>query len=201
MGRARQRRGLPDVRIDEGAGMLKPLMFGQVPVPNTTAWGAEEEFFLGQCPHAERLAVMQLERQGEGKPIFGKPHMQRQRAAVALELCDLCAKPLKGRTRISLSHAQPVPHGAHGWAILQVEPMLHRPCAQESIFRCPSLKRDIGRGTLRIRQVTRSRCQMAILKPEAVAEFVGQAVIAIGHAKIELLAWKDRDLAWLERGL
>jgi len=176
-----------------------PLSWTSVPVPRTTAWSHEEHFYLAEDPIAGRLAVMQLEQPGEGKPIFGKPHMQRQRSAIVLGLCDLCGRSLKGRTRVSLSHARPYPHGANGWAILQVEPMLHRQCAIESIRHCPSLKRDIAAGSLRIRQVTKTRVQMALLKPEAVAEFVGKEEIAIGHAKIELLIWKDRDHAWLER--
>lgn len=175
------------------------ILWHSVPVPDTAAWTGEETFFLGECPHSNKLAVMQPEAQGAGKPVFGKPHMQRQRTNVALGLCDLCAKPLKGKTRVSLSYARPVPHGAEGWAVLQVEPMLHRPCALISIKHCPSLKRDIAGGTLNIRQVTRSRVQFAYLAPEAVKEFTGESVIAVGHAKTELLAWTDRDMNWLLR--
>jgi hypothetical protein len=141
--------------------------FGNAAVPNTASWSAEERFFVAPCRWFDgQPAICQNEAQGDGKPLFGKPHAQRQRRAVALGLCDLCGRPLKTSTKVSLSHARPQPHGATGWAILQVEPMLHRACAAESIASCPSLKRDLAAGTLMIRQVTRWRAQCAIMSPE-----------------------------------
>lgn len=80
---------------------------------------------------------------------------------------------------------------------MQVEPLLHRECAAESIRHCPSLKRDIADDSLRIRQVTRYRVQTAIMSAEYVASLCGEAVKAAGHAKVELLAWVDRDADWL----
>src|SRR3546814_14087164 len=74
-------------------------------------------------------------------------------------LCDICGKSLKTSTKVSLSHARPYPHGAEGWAVLQVEPMMHRKCAAVAIQHCPSLKRDVENGTLMIRQVLRYRVQ------------------------------------------
>lgn len=174
--------------------------FGNTPVPNTASWSAEGAFYLAPCRFADgRLAICQAEAQGEGRPEFGKPHSQRQRQAIAQCLCDLCGRSMKAATKVSLSHARPQPHGAQGWAILQVEPMLHRKCAAECVRFCPSLRRDIGAGTLMIRQVTRWRCQLAIMDEIYVEEITGERRKAIGHAKVELLQWIDRDLAWLER--
>jgi hypothetical protein len=93
-----------------------------------------------------------------------------------------------------------MPHGAEGWAVLQVEPLLHRACALESMRFCPSLKTQLADGTLRIRQVTRWRAQCAIMTETFTMEQVGKPVRALGHGKIELLKWIDRDLAWLEKG-
>lgn len=174
--------------------------FGASAVPWTVSWSGEEQFFLARCPHFGARAVCQQSAPGTGKPLFGKPHMDRQREAMARGLCDLCGKPLKIATKVSLSRARPMPHGAQGWAILQVEPMLHKACALESMRFCPALKTQIAEGSLQIRQVTRWRPQCAVMSEEYIASVVGEPVKALGHGKVELIAWKDRDLAWLERG-
>lgn len=173
---------------------------GKTAVPWTVSWSAEEDsFYLDRCPVFGRTAIMQKVSPGSGRPAFGKPHSQRQREAVGRCLCDLCGKPLKLSTKVSLSHARPQPHGAAGWAVLQVEPLLHRKCAAESLRWCPSLKRDANAGTLMIRQVTRHRVQCAIMDETYVADLTGCQKKALGHAKVELISWTDRDLAWLDK--
>lgn len=177
------------------------IQWGNVPVPNTASWSAEEGLSLGSCPYfsdAGLPALVQKDAQGQGKPLFGSPHSCRQREAMAKGLCDICGKSLRTSTKVSLSHARPYPHGAEGWAILQVEPMMHRACAAIAIQHCPSLKRDVENGTLRIRQVFKHRVQCAIMSPEYVASETGQFVKALGHGKIELLKWAERDRGWLE---
>jgi len=179
------------------------LTFGNVPVPYTVSWSEEQGSFIGSCPHAGgRRAICQAESRGSGKPIFGKPHSQRQREVIANDLCDLCARPLKNRTKVSLSHARPQPHGANGWAVLQVEPLLHKECAATSMQHCPSLRRDIRNGTLMVRQVLRHRVQFAVMAPQYVAHYVPDYAVnptdrIIGHAKVELLEWRERDEGWL----
>lgn len=177
---------------------VRTKLWGKVPVPWTVSWTGEERFFVSICPHADRPAICQAIAPGEGKPQFGKPHAQRQREAVANSICDVCGKPLALRTKVSLSHARPVPHSANGFEILQVEPLLHKECAALSLKHCPSLLRDIGAGTLRVRQVLRSRVQFAIMTSEYVASLTGERREAVGHAKVQLLRWKDRDALWLE---
>jgi hypothetical protein len=72
------------------------LTFGNTPVPWTASWSAEERFYVAPCRFADgRRAICQEEAQGRGKPMFGKPHSQRQRQAIVEGLCDLCRKPLK----------------------------------------------------------------------------------------------------------
>jgi hypothetical protein len=174
------------------------LTYGGVPVPWTASWTAEEAFHVARCPTAGgRVAICQSVAQGEGKPRFGKPHSQRQRKAIADGLCDLCGRTLKGRTKVSLSHARPR-YAAEGWAILQVEPLLHKECAAESIEHCPSLKRDLRDGSLMVRQVARHRVQFAVMHATYTQEIAGAPVTAIGHAKVELLSWTDRTEAWLQ---
>ena len=180
--------------------------FGNTAVPFTVSWTGENTFSVDRCAYSGRPAICQAVAPGVGKPLFGKPHWQRQREAIAHELCDLCGLPLKARTKVSLSHAGLRDNGANGPAILQVEPLLHRGCASESMKFCPSLRRDIAAGTLMIRQVTRSRAQFAISKPEFVGEYVpGYAAKPderiVGHAKVELLRWIDRDENWLNQNI
>jgi hypothetical protein len=180
------------------------LTFGNTPVPWTVSWTEEQDQFVGHCPWADRPALCMPERAGVGRPFFGKPHADRQREAIAKDRCDLCGKTLANRTKVSLSHARPQPHGAQGWAILQVEPMLHKECAAVCLRHCPSLKRDVRNDTLRVRQVQRSRVQFAVMSPEFIHHYVPGYVAKpldriIGHAKVELLQWKDRDEAWLAR--
>jgi hypothetical protein len=175
------------------------LFYGGVPVPYVASWTAEERIFLAPCPHAGgRLALCEEDHRGQGKPRFGKPHMGRQREAIAHDLCDLCGKSLRGCTKVGLSHAQPVAHAVRPGDILQVEPLMHRECAAVSAEHCPSLKRDIRSGTLMVRQVFRHRAQFAIYSEQGVFEACGVRQIAVSHAKVQLLKWKDRDLAWLE---
>lgn len=180
------------------------LTFGNTAVPWTVGWTGEESFFVAPCRHADgRPAICQIAAPGGGKPSFGKPHWCRQRQCIAEGRCDLCGKPLKLATKVSLSHARPVAHGAEGLAILQVEPLLHRRCAAISMQHCPSLRRDIAAGTLMVRQVTRFRVQFSIMGPQFVSHYVpgyeaDPSDRIVGHAKVELLRWVDRGAGWLE---
>lgn len=182
------------------------LVFGNTPVPYTVSWSGEDQFFVAQCEYVGRSAICQNVAPGQGKPDFGKPHNQRQREAIANGLCDLCGKSIRNRTKVSLSHARVRNNGADGPAILQVEPLLHRECAATCISFCPSLKRDLRAGTLKVRQVSRYRVQFAIMGPEYVGVYVpgyeaSPSERIVGHAKVELLAWKDRGEIWLTRGV
>lgn len=176
------------------------LHYGGVPVPYTAAWSAEEvpgALYVGRCPYAKRTAIMQRHARGEGKPRFGAPHMERQREVIALGLCDLCGRPLRNRTKVSLSHARPQLHAARSGDVLQVEPLLHKDCAAISLRHCPALKRDIRDGTARVRQVFRHDCQFAVYSAEGTAEATGVAVKSIAHAKVQLIDWQNRPAEWL----
>lgn len=179
------------------------LMFGNTPVPFTVSWSDEESFFVARCRFADgRRAICQQEAQGHGKPIFGKPHSQRQRQAIALGLCDVCGKSLRHRTRVSLSHARPRQNAHRPMEILQVEPLLHRECAAVSLQHCPALRRDVRDGTVAIRQVFRSAVQFAVMSPEYVGTYVPGYDAKpheriVGHAKVQLIKAEFRNEAWL----
>ncbi|CAH1662067.1 conserved hypothetical protein [Hyphomicrobiales bacterium] len=183
--------------------MPEQLFYGGVPVPYTVSWRGESRTFIGPCIQTGgRPAICQDVDRGTGKPAFGTPHSQRQREVIRLGLCDLCGLPLKNRTKVSLSHARPHANGAEGMAIMQVEPLLHKECAAISMRHCPSLKRDVRTGAFRVRQVNRYRIQIAIIAPEFIGRFVPGYVARsteriAGHAKVELLSWKERDVTWL----
>ncbi|MBR0947252.1 transposase-like protein [Bradyrhizobium japonicum] len=178
--------------------------FGNTAVPYTVSWTGEERQFVGPCPHARAPALRMHHAPGVGKPLFGKPHNDRQREAIARGLCDLCGKQLKNRTKVSLSHARVRSNAASNstTGILQVEPLLHRECALESTKFCPSLKRDIAAGALMIRQVNRYAVQFVVMRPEFIQHYVPDYQPSskdriVGHAKVELIRWIDRDLDWL----
>jgi hypothetical protein len=179
------------------------LMFGNVPVPYTMSWSGETASFIARCEFADgRMAICDPVAHGQGKPMFGRPHSQRQREVIRRGLCDICARSLDKRTKVSLSHAA-VRAGAEGPCVMQVEPLVHKECAILSLRHCPSLRRDIKAGTLRVRQISRYRTQVAIIGPQFVREYVPDyrpvaTDIIAGHAKVELLSWKDRDEAWLQ---
>lgn len=176
------------------------LYYGNVPVPFTASWSSEEDMTIAPCRYAgARPAVCQSISPGVGRPLFAKPHMVRQRQAMALDLCDLCGRPLKGRTKVSLSHASLRFNAAEGSAVLQVEPLLHRECAAVSVRHCPSLQRDIAEGRLDVRRVTRSRVQLAQLTGAATMEFCGvNRPGTVGHAKIDILSSVSMPLEWLQ---
>lgn len=176
------------------------LYYGNTPVPFTASWSSEEAMTIAPCRFAgARPAVCQAISPGVGRPLFAKPHMVRQRQAMVLDLCDLCGRPMKGRTKVSLSHASLRFGAAEGAAILQVEPLLHRECAAVSVRHCPSLQRDIAEERIAIRRVTRSRIQLAQLSGEATMEFCGvRRPGAVGHAKVEILASVAMPLEWLQ---
>lgn len=177
------------------------IKWGNVPVPYAALWSAEEgKMTVDFCRHIKHLACCDAEARGAGKPIFGKPHMGRQRELIVNNLCDLCARPLKGRTKVSLSHARVSATGAEGACVMQVEPLVHKDCALVCVQHCPSLKRDIKAGTLFVRQVLKHRYQIALLATAAVQEFCAVSRDGVaGHAKVELQRWKERDLSWLEQ--
>lgn len=183
------------------------LAFGNTSVPYTVSWSSEIAFRVAPCEWANgRPAICQSESLGVGKPIFGKPHSQRQRRAISCALCDLCGTPLKNSTKISLSHARVRDNGADGPCVMQVEPLLHKQCAIASMQFCPSLRKDIRAGTLRIRQVTRFRVQFALMSPEFVGTYVpgyiaGRGELVVGHAKVELIRWQERTEDWLREGV
>ena len=171
--------------------------YGDIPVPYTVMWSAEEECFVGDCQWFKGRAICQREAQGEGVPRFGRPHVMRQRRVMACRLCDICAKPLAARTAISLSNFggdYPEDH-----TLTQVEPLLHAECARLSIAHCPALQRQLGDGRMRVRQVMKYRPRATIANAAERQRFVPDyhnIEPLIGEAVMDLLRWRDVTAAW-----
>ncbi len=147
------------------------LTYGKAPVPDTTEWSAETDYFIGTFKGQPALCQPRCQ---EGRPAFGKQHFVRQRQAVYQGRCDLCGRPLRDRTKFSLS--EPLDGN------LQVEPLLHRECAEISIGACPHLQKGHT-----LRRITRYRVILDMCDPRPVIpEYNGPPVI--GYALIEVLA-------------
>ncbi|MBR0882093.1 MULTISPECIES: hypothetical protein [Bradyrhizobium] len=64
------------------------------------------------------------------------------------------------------------------------------------------MKRDIAAGALMVRQVNRYAVQFVVMRPEFIQHYVPDYQPSpkdriVGHAKVELIRWIDRDLDWL----
>src|SRR4051812_17373018 len=85
-----EERDLPEVRrYQAGARMsMNVLHFGNAPVPWNAGWSAEERYEIRPCRWVNgELALWSPHLPGEGKPLFAKPHMVRQRRSIAEMRC------------------------------------------------------------------------------------------------------------------
>jgi hypothetical protein len=166
------------------------LRYGDIPVPHPVMWSEESEYFVGECPYFKGPAICQREAQGQGVPKFGRPHTIRQRRAMALVLCDVCNKPLRNATKISLSNFGP--DYSEGHVLSQVEPLLHAECARLSIEHCPALQRQLSNGRMRVRKVFQCAPKPTVASAEERASFVPDYSGAdiIGLAVMELRKWR-----------
>lgn len=134
------------------AGSQKPagrdgvIWWRGMPVPATAAWSAEiGDGWVGHCSLAGQPALMMPERQGQGEPLFKNPHPVRQRRAMLHGLCDVCARPLRYRTKIL---AGAIRSGARGLpAAATNEPLVCRPCYVLAARYCPHVRGVAASGT------------------------------------------------------
>jgi hypothetical protein len=176
------------------------ITWGNLVVPYTASWSAEEKMFVAPCQTVDGLeAMMQVEAQGQGKPLFAKPHMTRQRRAMRGPLCDICGKNLTNCTKVSLSLEDPRHVDGIGFYPLAVEPMMHKSCALIALRDCPSLQRQEKSGILRIRQVLRCRVIVSTLNGAATMEFAGvDRPGCVGHLKLLIELYRIRNREWLK---
>jgi hypothetical protein len=180
---------------------MKQVTYGNSPVPWTVSWTQElEKGTVKPCPFAGgKPAFYAPEAIGMGKPAFGKMHPQRQRKAAWNGLCDICARPLKAKTKLSLSSVHPTMTNA-GMRLLVHEPLCCITCAKISLQKCPHLRSQVKSGSMIIRQVFNYSTVAQVLTPDAVDLFTtsGKVDGVVGYVKISLDQYERRDLEWLE---
>jgi hypothetical protein len=179
------------------------VYYGKTPVASSVIWSEEKvvrPWALRPCEFASGvMAVCPPDKRGQGKPIFGATHPLRQRQAVQSWLCEVCRKPIKLKTKISLSNERNTMVDGVGIVPLVVEPLCCVKCAWLSCQHCPHLKARVADGTILVRQVFKVEFVAQQLNAEATMEFCGfEAPGVIGHIKLALTKYELRDLAWLE---
>jgi hypothetical protein len=112
--------------------------------PWNASWTAEERYEIRPCQYAGgKLAIWSPYKPGEGKPVFAKPHMVRQRQSVARFVCTVCGKPTPEDDRYWFGLGE-IREGY----FMTTEAPVHRECAEHSLKVCPHLRgraRDLSR--------------------------------------------------------
>jgi hypothetical protein len=138
-------------------------------VPYITAWSAEQDLpsrlversdygigyadeLLGDRDANGVLWVRAAVREGVGRPEFGKVHPLRQRRAMRLLLCQVCAAPADrsdgGLLWLLRDYRGDWPRWPEGMA--SVEPPICGRCVSVSLKLCPALRR--GAVAVRVRE-------------------------------------------------
>lgn len=168
-------------------------------VPWTTPWTGEDG-----APWVEREhytggahALCQKDTPGEGKPIFGAAHYQRQRKAIIQGRCDVCGRAIRpGQARVLLHPGNQLKGTAEVGHVMAPS---HRECARLAAQVCPWIVGEIKAGKLVVTVVRAARYAIAILDPEVVEAETGQRhpQSVVGHAKLIVDSSLRRDAAWL----
>lgn len=113
-------------------------------VPWSVAWTGEKSFRLARSTDFPgQWEVVQIEKPGEGQPVFAGVHVTRHRRGMTGNLCHVCGRPTPPNDRFIF----PVVSG--GMVTLEDGsqlyggnvPPLHRACAQRARKLCPHLRR------------------------------------------------------------
>jgi hypothetical protein len=128
-----------------------------VDVPWVTSWSAEQVLGVGPCPSVDgALAVAQDMKPGQGKPLYSRNHLFRQRKSVREMLCPMCGEPTHDGDRWSqtarwTTAGEIRAKGLGVWLPKDypddrrlmdagaIAP-LHRACAERALQQCPHLK-------------------------------------------------------------
>ncbi|MFN3930670.1 MAG: hypothetical protein ACK4JY_02870 [Brevundimonas sp.] len=139
--------------------MQKSRLVVGVDVPWVTSWTEEPIIGVRPCPTVGgRLALVQTDAAGYGRPQYSQNHLVRQRRTVLGMLCPMCGSPTvagdrwtqvakrtsAGRLRRS-GKAVDLPREIEDRRVLvdagSIAP-LHRACVERSLGECPHLKAD-----------------------------------------------------------
>lgn len=158
-------------------------------VPWNASWSAEDEYEIRPCKFAGgKLAMWQPHKPKQGRPIFAKPHMVRQRQSVARFICTVCGEhtPAGDRWWFGLGHVQ------EGW-FMTTESPVHRACADLALTVCPHLR---GRADDLARFPVQHSVLSAIIGGPATERDYGINVgkrTVIGHLKF---AWPAHSIRY-----
>lgn len=128
-----------------------------VDVPWVTSWSEEKPTRVSRCPSVDGLpAAGQEDKPGQGKPLYSRNHLFRQRKSVREMLCPMCGEPTEAPDRWSQTG-----HWTTAGAVREMglgkwlpadfkdtRPLfdagaiapLHRACAERALTHCPHLK-------------------------------------------------------------
>ena len=107
--------------------------------PWNISWTAEDAYEIRPCRYAGgKLALWSPHRPGEGKPIFAKPHMVRQRKSIAEMRCTVCGEQT-GPGYFDRWWFRMGNQIEGGW-FATVEAPLHRACANLAMRVCPHIR-------------------------------------------------------------
>lgn len=107
-----------------------------ITVPWNAAWTGEHRYEVRPCRWADgRLALWSPHLPGQGKPVFARPHMVRQRRSIAELRCTVCGEktPPNDRWWFKLGQMQ------DGY-LMTTEAPVHRACADFALTVCPHLR-------------------------------------------------------------
>lgn len=105
-------------------------------VPWNATWSAEERHEIRPCRHiGMNLAIWSPHKPGEGRPLFAKPHMVRQRKSIVDMRCTVCGERTDWRDRWWF------PRGSwnEGWW-MSTEAPVHLRCVDLARHACPKLR-------------------------------------------------------------
>ena len=128
-----------------------------VDVPWVTSWTAEPVLGVRPCASVGgRLALLQGEQAGYGKPEYSKNHLLRQRVSVQRMLCPMCGEPTARDDRVTQLARQTTARDlrrcgrgsgldadiADDEVVIDAGAIapLHRRCSDISLKHCPHLR-------------------------------------------------------------
>lgn len=114
-------------------------------VPWAVSWSGEQKYRLTPSPYRPgALQVDQLERPGDGRPVFTINHAVRNRRGLVELLCQVCGRPTEPGDRWIFPRQTgsmiTLHDGGRGFG-LNIPP-LHGDCARKAATLCPHLTRQ-----------------------------------------------------------
>jgi hypothetical protein len=106
-------------------------------VPWNAGWSAEDRYEVRNCRWVGgRLAIWSPHLPGEGKPVFAKPHMVRQRQSIAASRCTVCGEKTPDCDSWWFKRGNFIDGG---W-FATTEAAVHLECARHALKVCPHLR-------------------------------------------------------------